>query len=61
MDFKISYEDLKVILNVFYGSPYRNAIQFIDMLHALKEEGTDLTLKEKVDLEIALSNQPKQE
>lgn len=61
MDFKISYENLKALLNVLYGSPYRNVVPYVDMLHALKEEDSDLTLKQKVDLEIALANQPKTE
>jgi hypothetical protein len=55
MSFKISYDELKVLLNVLYGSPYRQVVPYIDMLHGLKEEGTNITLKEKVDLEIALS------
>ncbi len=56
MDFKISYEDAKKILSVFENSVYRQVIGYIEILHSLKEEGTDLTLKEKIDLEIALLN-----
>lgn len=61
MSFKISYEDLKVLLNVFYGAPYRQVVGIIEMLHALKEEDTDLTLKQKVDIEVALNSQSKEE
>lgn len=61
MDFKISYDYLKVLLNALYGSPYRNVAPYIEMLHNLKEEGTDLTLKQKIDIELAIANQPKLE
>lgn len=60
MDFKISYDQLKALLSVFYNSQYNQALPFINMLHALKEDETGLSLREKIDLEIALANQPKE-
>jgi hypothetical protein len=55
MSFAIEYEDLKKLLNVFYNSPYRNVVGYIELLHNLKETESDITLKEKIDLEIALA------
>jgi hypothetical protein len=55
--FTLSYEDAKKILGVFYNSPYRNVAYFVDILHASKEEGTDITLKQKIDLENALASE----
>lgn len=53
-NFTISFEDAKKILSVFYNSPYRNVVGFVDILHAIKEEGTELSLKEKIDIENAI-------
>lgn len=53
-NFIISFEDAKKILSVFYNSPYRNVVGFVDILHAIKEEGTELSLKEKIDIENAI-------
>lgn len=56
-NFTLSYEDAKKILSVFYNSPYRNVVGYVEIMHGLKEEGTELTLKNKVDLENILAAQ----
>jgi hypothetical protein len=55
MAFTIEYEDLKKILSVFYNSPYRNVVNFVEILHNLKEIDSNLTLKQKIDIENALA------
>lgn len=55
-NFNITYEELKTILSAFENSIYRNVVGYIELLHALKEEGTDLTLKQKIQLENAVIN-----
>ena len=55
MDFKISYEDAKKILGVFYNSPYQNVLSYVAILDNLKCVDSDLTLKEAVEAEHAAS------
>ncbi len=57
MSFKISFEDAKRILSVFYNSKYNEAIGYIEILHNIKEDDSDLTLKEKIAVELALAKQ----
>jgi hypothetical protein len=57
MDFKISYEDAKKILAVFYTLPYRNAAAYVDLLQALQEAEGSLSLKDHIEAEVALLNQ----
>lgn len=57
MSFKISFEDAKRILGVFYNCKYNEAIGYIEILHNLKEEDSGLTLKEKIAVEVALAQQ----
>lgn len=55
MDFKISYEDAKKILGVFYNSPYQNVLPYVAILDNLKSVDCDLTLKQAVEAEHAAS------
>jgi hypothetical protein len=55
-NFNISYEDAQRILDAFYNSTYRVATGYVDILHGLKEEGSDLTLKQKIEIDHALRN-----
>jgi hypothetical protein len=56
VNFTLSYEDAKKLLHVFYHSPYQVAASYVDMLHALEEIGSSLTLKDHVDAEAQLLN-----
>jgi hypothetical protein len=58
MDFKISYEDAKKILGIFYNAPYRQVIEFVAILDNLKQIDGELTLKQMVEAEIAATNSP---
>ncbi len=55
MDFKLPYDSAKLLLNVFYNCKYNEAIGYIELLHNLKEDGSEITLKEKIVLENALA------
>lgn len=55
MDFKISYENAKKILGVFYNSPYQNVLPYVAILDNLKSDDCDLTLKQAVEAEHAAS------
>jgi len=51
MNFIISYEDAKKILEVFYNSTYKQVLPYVEIMHGLCEEKGSLSLKERLDLE----------
>lgn len=56
MTFKLSYENAKKLLSVFYGSPYQVSAPFVAMLDNLvNEEGH--TLRDAIDKEIEASKE----
>jgi len=38
MQFKITYDDIKKLLGVFYNSPYQISAPYVDILHNLKDD-----------------------
>lgn len=63
MAFLVEYEDLKKLLNVFYHAPYHQAVPYVNLMQGFKEAESGITLKEKVEMELALAAQgkPKEE
>lgn len=59
--FVLSYEDAKRILSAFENSVYKHVVGYIEILHNLKEEGTEVLLKEKLAIENALHIKQSQE
>lgn len=64
MNFKLSYEDAKKILSVFYTSPYQVSAPYVAILDNIKNED-DHTLRQCIEAEVeankALDELPKEE
>ena len=53
--FAIKGEDAKKLLEVFYNSPYKNVLSYVEILHNMREvneiSSFDTTLKEHLEKE----------
>lgn len=59
MNFKLSYENAKKLLSVFYSSPYNVSAPFVALLDNLQNEDGD-TLRCAIDKEIEALKQTEQ-
>jgi hypothetical protein len=54
--FAISDEEAKKLLEVFYNSPYKNVLPYVEILHNMREvneiSSFDVTLKEHLEKEV---------
>lgn len=55
LSFCIGYEDAKKLLEVFYSSPYKNVLPYIEIMHNMREinetSSFNTTLKEHLEKE----------
>jgi hypothetical protein len=57
LSFSINYEDAKKLLEVFYNSPYKNVLPYVEIMHNMQEINGSLSLKERLDIEVKNLNQ----
>lgn len=61
MNFLISYDDAKRLLQLFYENPYKVAAPYVSILAGLKAADVDMTLNQALEAELLASQQKKEE